>query len=92
MGYCSYHKHSFWLGKVFSLIDLYVRLVTQKLKPMTHGFRISRSARGIIYLEELEQASTRDFVSVNLFLSQPVWMQQFRNQTLQLLFKFWGHI
>lgn len=59
---------------------------------MTIGFCISRFAKGIIYLEELEQASTRDFVSVYLFLSQPIWMQQFRNQTLQLLFEFWGHI
>lgn len=44
------------------------------------------------YLEELQQASARDFVSIYFFLSQAVWMKQFRNKLLQLLFEVCRHI
>lgn len=44
------------------------------------------------YLEELEQAHAGDFVSVYFFLGQTIRMQQFRNQTLQLLFEVRCHI
>lgn len=44
------------------------------------------------YLEKLQQAPTSDFVSIYFLFSQMIWMQQFRNQNLQLVSELWGHI
>lgn len=44
------------------------------------------------HLEILQQAPTCHFVSIYFFLSQTLRVQQFRDQTLQLLSELWGHV